>query len=146
MASDSLRLSTVLPVPPERVYRAWLDSREHTGMTGSPATVDARLGGAFSAWKGYIKGLIVELEEGRRIVMNWRTDEFPRGAADSRLEVLLEPAAEGTRLTLVHTGVPARDVRKYELGWKGSYFSPMNRYFSRLARGESLGGARSGGA
>jgi uncharacterized protein YndB with AHSA1/START domain len=37
---ESLNLSTFLPASPERVYRAWLDSQEHTNFTGSPAQVD----------------------------------------------------------------------------------------------------------
>ena len=38
MATDSIRVSTVIPAHPERVYRAWLDAGEHGAFTGSKAT------------------------------------------------------------------------------------------------------------
>jgi len=32
-------VTDTLPAAPERVWRAWLDSQEHTAMTGGAATV-----------------------------------------------------------------------------------------------------------
>ena len=50
---NSLRLSVVLPATPEQVYTAWLSTEKHSAFTGSPAAVDARGGGALTAWDGY---------------------------------------------------------------------------------------------
>ncbi len=52
------------------------------------------------------------------------------GAADSRLEVLLEKAKKGTRVTLRHSEIPERQGKMYEEGWKEHYFTPMKRYFA----------------
>jgi len=52
----AFEISEALPAPPEAVYAAWMDSGGHSQMTGSPAEVSAVLGGAFSAWDGYIRG------------------------------------------------------------------------------------------
>ena len=132
--TEAIRLTAVLPATPERVYRAWLNGAEHSAMTGGEATVDARVGGAFTAWDGYITGTTLELEPGKRIVQAWRTSEFPKRAADSRLEVLLEPAANGgTKLTLVHTGIPKGQGKNYESGWPENYFEPMTEYFATKA-------------
>jgi uncharacterized protein YndB with AHSA1/START domain len=132
--SDSLRLTTVLAATPEQVYRAWLSSAEHSAFTGSPAEVEARVGGSHTAWDGYIVGRVLELEPSRRIVMAWRTTEFPSGAPDSRLEILLAPEMGGTRLTLVQTEIPQGDGQKYDEGWKENYFEPMAEYFTAKAR------------
>ena len=75
---------------PEEIYRAWLSTDGHTAMTGSPANVDGRVNGQFTAWAGYIWGMFLELKENRRILQTWRTSEFPEDAPDSRLELLLE--------------------------------------------------------
>jgi uncharacterized protein YndB with AHSA1/START domain len=131
MATESIELSRVLPASPERIYLAWLSGPEHTVMTGSKATVESiEVGGAYSAWDGYIDGVHVALEPGRRILQTWRSDDFPADAAESYLEVLLEPAPGGTRLTLRHTEIPEGQGPGYLDGWSVHYLEPMARYFA----------------
>jgi uncharacterized protein YndB with AHSA1/START domain len=132
--SDSFEISTVLPAPPARVYAAWLSSAEHAAMTGGSAggsaDIDPRVGGAYSAWDGYITGTTLELEPDRRIAQTWRTVEFPADSPDSRLEIVLDPVDGGTRITLKHSGIPAGQGASYESGWVENYFEPMQSYFS----------------
>ena len=123
-------ISTFLPVLPEKVFRAWLSSEGHSAMTGSPAKVEPRVGSSFSAWDGYITGKTLELKPYTRIVQAWRTSEFPDDSQDSRIEILLEKAGEGTKLTLAHTDIPEGQADSYEGGWEDSYFKPMREYFS----------------
>jgi activator of HSP90 ATPase len=127
---DSFEVSTVLTASAKQVYEAWLSSHEHGAMTGGAAQIDPSVGGKFSAWDGYLTGTTLELEPYRRIVQSWRTIEFPAGAPDSRLEILLEEIAGGTRLTLKHSEVPAGQGSAYESGWVDNYFDPMKDYFS----------------
>src|ERR1039457_4495251 len=103
---DLFTLLATLSAPPETVYTAWLNGKQHGAFTGGKATVDARVGGALTAWDGYITGTTVELEPSHRIVQRWRTTEFPAGSPDSLLEITLRPVATGTELTLVHTEIP----------------------------------------
>ncbi len=128
--ADSFEVSTVFTVPAEHLYRAWLSSDEHGAMTGGTAQIDPTVGGKFNAWDGYITGTTLELEPYRRIVQSWRTSEFPADAPDSRLEILLEESAHGTRLTLKHSNIPAGQGSSYESGWADNYFDPMKDYFS----------------
>jgi steroid delta-isomerase-like uncharacterized protein len=128
---DSLAMSITLPATLEQVYTAWLSTEKHSAFTGSPAAVDAKVGGAFTAWDGYIGGTTLALEPYRRIVQAWRTTEFPDDAPDSRLEILIEPAEGGTRLTLDHTGIPIGQADDYRQGWEDFYFGPLAAYFGR---------------
>jgi len=127
---EKIELSTIFPVGSERIYRAWLDSAEHTAFTGGAAIIEPQVGGAFSAWDGYIQGVTLVLEPYRRIVQTWRTTEFPEASADSRLEVLLEEVEAGTKLTLIHSEIPAGQGEDYRQGWVENYFNPMEEYFS----------------
>ena len=127
---NGFTLSAVIHAKPSKVYEAWLSTEGHTAMTGSPARVDGRAGGDFSAWDGYIFGKTLELTPDRRIVQAWRTTEFPAEAPDSNLEVLLEEVAEGTRVILIHRDMPEDQVDSYRQGWEDFYFKPMNRYFA----------------
>ncbi len=113
---NGFTISTVLPAAPEKVFRAWLSTDGHTGMTGSPAKVEPRVGGAFTAWDGYISGKTLELKPYTRIVQAWRTTEFPDQSGDSRIEILLEAVEGGTKLTLTHTNIPEGQADSYEGG------------------------------
>jgi uncharacterized protein YndB with AHSA1/START domain len=122
-------VSTVIPRSPQEVYDAWLDSMQHSKMTGAKAQVSAKVGEEFSAWDGYISGKNLELEPGKRIVQAWRTSEFSEDEEDSQIEIILKPAKEGTKLILRHTKLPPHG-EIYEQGWVDSYFDPMKDYFA----------------
>jgi len=126
---ESFTVSEQLAAAPTEVYESWISSEGHSAMTGSPATVDPRVGGKYSAWDGYIQGETLELQPYSRIVQSWRTGDFGDTDPDSRIEVTLEAIEGGTRLTLVHSGLPAGQANEYENGWKEWYFSPMKAYF-----------------
>lgn len=126
---ESLTVETVLLASPERVYAAWIDSGEHSELTGGEAIIDAREGGKHSAWSGYIEGRFVELEHGKRLVMSWRTTEFDESDPDSLVELRFLPDGGGTRLEIVHTELPPGGAHKYETGWREFYFVPMRKYF-----------------
>lgn len=126
---NGFTLSEIIAAKPAEIYEAWLSSKGHTAMTGSPAKVDGKVGGQFSAWDGYIFGKTLELATDQRIAQAWRTTEFPDDAADSHLEVLLEAVSEGTKITLTHSDMPADQVDSYRQGWEDFYFKPMKAYF-----------------
>jgi uncharacterized protein YndB with AHSA1/START domain len=135
--SESIKVSARFPVGPERLYRAWLDSTEHGRFTGGGADIEPVVGGRFMSWDDYMTGMLLQLDPGRRIVMTWRTTEFPETAPDSRLEVVFEAEGDGTRLTLIHTDIPQGEGDKCEDGWIDYYFEPMQRYFRKIAAEES---------
>jgi uncharacterized protein YndB with AHSA1/START domain len=131
MPTYEYELVHVLPVPPGTVYDAWMSSEGHTAMTGSPAIVDPKIGGAYSAWDGYITGTTLELDEYKRIVQTWRAADFLDDDVDSQIEVVLEPIDDGTVLKLRHSKVPDHNHSYQEGGWQDSYFAPMSDYFQK---------------
>ena len=131
MKKEALRVSTTIPVAPTTLYFAWLNSEQHTAMTGGKAKIDPELGSKFTAWDNYITGKLITLDLGRRIIMSWRTTEFPRDAGDSRVEVHFEALGGSTRLTILHTDIPEGQGERYRQGWNEHYFDPMRRYFSQ---------------
>lgn len=127
--SKTLNLSITLPALPERLYAAWLDSEDHSSFTGSPAVIDAQIGGKFTAWDHYIEGTTLELQPYSKIVQAWRTSEFPDNSPDSRLELIFEPDGSDTKLTLIHSDIPEGQETAYEQGWIDYYFDQMKKYF-----------------
>lgn len=129
-------VSVLIPATPKEVYAAWLDSVKHTNMTGGKAEVTDVIGTTFQAWDGYIEGINLELEPGKRILQHWRTSEFEDTDEDSLLEVLFEAEGESTRITIRHSNLPDHGMQ-YKQGWVDAYFTPMQEYFD--ARDKSVG-------
>ena len=129
----TIRQRVLLPAPPEAVYRALADSRRHTAFTGSPARIAKKAGGRMTAYDGYISGKLLGLWPGRGLLQTWRTTEWPDGHPDSRLEIQLAPAGKGTRLTMIHSDVPASRARRLAEGWPAFYWSPLRRYLTKTS-------------
>jgi activator of HSP90 ATPase len=128
---DSFEISAFFPhQSAEKIYTSWLDSQEHTAMTGSPAEVDPAVGGKFTAWDRYIQGETTAAEPFRRILQAWRTTEFPEDSPASRLEILIEELDGGAQVTLHHSDIPEGQGEDYRQGWEEYYFKPMGHYFS----------------
>lgn len=132
MAVEHIEVKGVVPATPQEVWDAWVDGKRHGEMTGGPATSEPVVGGACTAWDGYIQGRYLELEPGRRIVQTWRTTDFPEGAEDSRLEVILEAVGRGTRVTFRHQDLPEGRGEDFAQGWEQYYLEPMRSYFGGL--------------
>jgi activator of HSP90 ATPase len=109
-------VSATIPAAPIEVYDAWLSSKGHTQMTEAGAS-----------------GKNLKLKFGRQIVQAWRTTEFAAADPDSQIEVLLEKAPRGTKLTLHHTNIPGGQS-DYRSGWRECYFEPMKKYFKAKAK------------
>ena len=131
--SYDFTLTASIPAPPLAIYRAWLDSTGHSRMTGGEAKMSAEVGGAYTAWDGYISGRNLALEPDRRIVQAWRTTQFTDTDPDSEIDVILEPVPDGTRITLRHSNVPDGHLGYRDGGWQNHYFDTMKAHFSRRA-------------
>ncbi len=134
MGTETIHATGTVRAKPKAVYEAYLDAATHAAMTGADATSEPLVGGSFTAWDGYISGRHLELHPVRRIVQSWRTSEFPAEAGDSRLIVLFDEDPAGTRVTFVHTDIPAGQGSQYETGWHTYYLAPMQRYFGPAKR------------
>jgi activator of HSP90 ATPase len=129
MMKNEFTLTAEFNTSADKIYKAFLSTQGHTLMTGSPAKVDGKVNGDFTAWDGYIWGTFLELEENKRITQAWRTGEFPEEAPDSRVEILLAETNGKTKLTLVHTNIPTGQEDSYKKGWEDFYFKPMREFF-----------------
>jgi activator of HSP90 ATPase len=127
-ASSSLRTvvqHVFLPAPPSTIYRMLTDPVEHGAFTGTVCEGEPIETGSFTASSGYISGRYEVLEQDRLIVCSWQTSEWPKGAAPSRLEFVLEPVEGGTELTMTHSELPASQAEDYRQGWIDYYWTPM---------------------
>ena len=130
--SFKFTVSDIIPASPRAIYDAWLDSKAHGAMTGAKARTSTKVGAKHMATDNYVWGVNLELVPGKKIVQSWRSSDFVEGDQDSKIAVTLKPVAGGTKLTLLHSGIP--DSQKdggYRQGWADYYFEPMKAYFAK---------------
>lgn len=127
--TKTIKQKEFIPVTPVEIYDALLNEQKHSALTGAKATCDRRVGGKFTAWDGYISGKNIRLENGRRIIQEWQTTEWPEGYAPSLIEFTFTPKAGGTEVRLTQKNVPAAQAENYRKGWVDYYWTPLKKYF-----------------
>lgn len=136
--AETINFSVDLPVSPERVYRAWLDSYEHSRFTGKPAQIDPHPGGRYSSLDGEVSGRILFATPFSHIVQSWCSVEFPSGSPDSQVEIKLEPTCLGAQLTLSQTGIPNGLSRQVMERWELAYLRPLRDYFETIVDDQAV--------
>ncbi len=121
-------ISANFSVSAKELFEAWLNSEQHSAMTGGEANCSDQTGGSFTAWDGYISGLNLKIVPYEQIVQSWRTTEFDSEDEDSKITIFLQDNDDSCKLTLIHTNIPEGQP-DYQSGWQEHYFDPMKDYF-----------------
>jgi activator of HSP90 ATPase len=74
------------------------------------------------------------LEEGKRIVQEWVTSDWPEGYPPSYLELTLRETKGGTEVSMVHSDVPAEQAEDLREGWNDYYWKPLRDYFKKYGQ------------
>jgi len=127
--TKTIRQVVSLTARPGEVYDAFITAKKHAAFTGSRAAGRAKVGERFTAYDGYIWGKNLELKEGRKIVQEWQTTEWPLEAPPSILEFTFKEKKGGTEVTMVHSQVPEEQAESYRQGWEDYYWIPLREYF-----------------
>ncbi len=123
---------------PETVFALLTDPEQYVRWKGRTAKLEPRTGGVFDvgfADGGRALGEYVEVVPNRRVVFTWGWDS-PRSVVrpgGSTVEIDLEPRGKGTRLRLVHRGLPASERASHTEGW--DFFLPR---LTAIAEGREL--------
>ena len=108
-----------------------MNEKKHSQFTGAPAEVQAKVGGAFSAYGGYLTGITLELKPGKRIVQAWRSQGWAKGYYSIVTFALSKKSDRRTRLRFTQIGVPASDYAKKNRGWYEHYWEPLKRFLEK---------------
>jgi len=105
-----------VPATPDRVWRALTTVEGLTAWLAPSASIDARLGGTIRFTfdeANVVTGEITTFEPAVRLTHTWIIND----AAESTVQYDLAPSDDGTRLTLVHSGLPDEMCGGYTPGW-----------------------------
>ena len=137
---EPYRHSILVHARQDEVFRYFTEPEAIVAWMGDEATVDPEPGGVFLLRfeDRIVEGRYVEITPPHRLVIGWGRQgsaSFPPHM--SRLEVILTTEDEGTRVTIVHHGLPAEEQARHALGW--------TYYLSRLGQvlsGQDVGAHR----
>lgn len=125
--TESFTTELDLHAPIEEVFRHLTDPDAMTRWMGQHATLEPAQGGAFELdINGVpVRGRYLHIDPPRRVVVSWGVAgnaEIPPGATE--VEFTLTPTPVGTRLRLVHRGLPPSQALMHDTGW--------NHFLARL--------------
>ncbi len=130
MKTKNLQQSVIIKTTPREVYEALMDSRKHSKFTGAKARMSRKMGGKFTAFGSYIRGMNLDLVPNKRIVQAWRGSDWPKGHY-SIATFSLKRIKGGTRLVFTQIGVPDREYKGINQGWRDYYWNPMKEMIEK---------------
>jgi uncharacterized protein YndB with AHSA1/START domain len=119
----------VIAAPPDEVFPYFTDPEKMIVWKAVEATLDPRPGGVFRidvTGRDVARGEYVEIDPPRRVVFTfgWESAGSPVPPGSTTVEITLLPDGDGTRVRLVHSGVPDGIRARSTEGW--------DHYLSRL--------------
>src|SRR5260221_13687038 len=105
----NITMAVDLPASPARLYRMYLDPKQHAAFTGAPVKIAAKAGAKFEAFGGALTGTVLQVVPNRLIVQSWRSTHFARRDLDSTLVLTFWPVKNGGRIEMNHFHVEDGD-------------------------------------
>lgn len=120
MDAKVFQASILIDAPPEEVFPYFTEPDALTSWMGDRAIVEPRAGGRFVLHfdDRVVEGRYVAVEFPHRVVITWGrhgSARLPPGG--STLEVSFAPEGAGTRVTIMHDGLPDPERELHALGW-----------------------------
>jgi uncharacterized protein YndB with AHSA1/START domain len=113
-----------------KVFQALTDSEQHSTFTGDRAEINAKPGGRFSAYDGYITGTFRKIIPDKLIVQDWRASDWPEGVS-SLVTIELQEKRGATTLMLTQEGVPEEFAEAIAQGWHDFYWDRLRDYLEK---------------
>ena len=127
MATD-LKLEYQLSAPPQKVLELLTNAALIRRWSGSDAVIEAKEGGEFAMFDGWITGKVTKLST-KELGYTWKTSDWPADTKESEVLYILEGRDGGTQITVHHTGLPTEEeATSHRSGWTDYFFDPLEDY------------------
>ena len=131
MKVKSFTISVSFPFSPEAVFAAFTNSRQIRAWSGQRGNVPSIIGGKMDLFDGWVKGIVLAYESGKRVSFTWKPSEWTKEEQASIVTCHFKPTKSGTKLTLKHSGFPNDGEREsHKKGWTEFVFDPLNMYLT----------------
>jgi uncharacterized protein YndB with AHSA1/START domain len=123
--------NVTVKAPPGAVFKALMDSKQHSQFTGAPAKMSVKVGGAFTCYDGYIEGFNLVLQRPKLIVQAWKSKNWPRERWSVVTFKLSKLSGGKTKLSFHQAGVPAGDYKDKNKGWDTHYWQRLKKFLEK---------------
>ena len=130
MITKNIHQTISLKANSKEVYHSLMNSRLHSQITDSKVVIGTKTGSSFRVWDGAVNGIILKLKPNKKIVLAWRTDEWPEDHYSVAI-FNITAAGNSTKLSIDQYGVPADDYKNIGDNWKACYWVPMKKMFEK---------------
>jgi glutathione S-transferase len=125
-----ISMNTSMSAAPSEVFDALTDSRKIRQWSGQRGKVEAKIGGTFEMFDGWVKGKVLSYHKGKTISYTWHAADWDKEVNPSIVRLTLLPSKTGTKVSLKHSGLPDEKSRKEHIGgWTEFVFDPLKEFF-----------------
>jgi len=124
----TIRQSATIYAKPAEVFETLMDSRKHSRLTHTKASVSRKIGGKFTIMDGWIMGENLDIKKNKHILQSWRGKQWAK-SHDSRVRFDLKRVKGGTKLMLTHR-LPDKYYQEVKSGWKEHYMITLKAKFN----------------
>jgi len=128
MLTTTVKQNVSFTVSASELYQALTDPQRIMAFTGSPCSIENKVGTDFFLLDGVVSGKIVTLEPNTKIVQKWRFRDWEPDHY-SHLIIKLTPNNGKTKLTLIQKRVPSADSARTLQGWEDIFWRRIRGMF-----------------
>ncbi|ORX89361.1 hypothetical protein K493DRAFT_233839 [Basidiobolus meristosporus CBS 931.73] len=110
------------------VYETLLEEQRVSIWTRGPAKISKEKNSQFELFGGNISGKILEAEEDKKIVMQWRSKTWPESHY-STVTLKFDEGTDNVKIHLIQEGVPLGEEDITSGNWKQYYWNPIKTTF-----------------
>lgn len=122
--SKTIKQKIKFKTTPHEMYEMLMDSKKHKEFTGEKAKISKKVGGKFTAYDGYCEGVNLELVPDKKIVQQWRANDWPKGHY-SLTTYKFSKIKTGTMLDFTQKDIPDDQYEEIKKGWLEFYWNKM---------------------
>ncbi len=120
--AKAVEVSVHVKAKPEVVYQYLTDPAKYVLWKGRKATLEPRPGGTYRVEfneRDTVSGKFIEVVPNKKVVFTWgwEAPSNPVKPGSSTVSITLAAEGAGTKLTLVHTGLPEPAQAQHREGW-----------------------------
>jgi len=131
MKAQSFTLSVSIPCSSETIFTALTNVRQIAAWSGQTGKVQPIIGGTISLFDGWVKGIVLAYEPGKRLSFTWKPSEWAKENQASIVTIQFKPTTTGTKLILKHSGFPnVSELQSHKAGWTEFVFDPLKMYLT----------------
>ena len=131
MKAKSFTISASFPFSSETVFTALTNARQIAMWSGQSGKVQPTIGGKIELFDGWVKGIVLAYESGKRLSFTWKPTEWAKESQSSIVTCYFKPTKTGSKVTLKHSGFPNdSELQSHKAGWTEFVFDPLKMYLT----------------